>query len=166
MWLHDSQHRNSEGGTQCDCRHHDEWLQRMGAVMRNRSTHHRLLSNPIQTVNNAITDYRVTFCAAKSRGRKDQAFAFDQASIAYRLPLATSRACQESAPRESLQLGNRRMRDMSAMIAPDADCIYTFQLPALVTCCIKIENIEKASVGHRSVPFLLGNAAAVDASVL
>ncbi|MBH1816802.1 hypothetical protein JAK53_10640 [Stenotrophomonas maltophilia] len=55
---------------------------------------------------------------------------------------------------------------MSALIAPDADCVHTFQLPALVTCCIKIENIEKASAGHRTVLFLLGNAAAADAGVL
>ena len=58
------------------------------------------------------------------------------------------------------------MRDMSALIAPDADCVHTFQLPALVTCCIKIENIEKASAGHRTVLFLLGNAAVADAGVL
>ncbi|MBH1851949.1 hypothetical protein I5V61_06685 [Stenotrophomonas maltophilia] len=58
------------------------------------------------------------------------------------------------------------MGDVFAVVATDADCADSVEVAIAVAYCIKIENVEKACIGHCDVPRIFGDAALIAASIL
>ncbi|WP_445683788.1 hypothetical protein ACUDCE_08165 [Stenotrophomonas pavanii] len=58
------------------------------------------------------------------------------------------------------------MGDVLAVVAADADCGHAVEVAIAVAYCIKIENVEKACIGHCGVPRNFGNVPLIDASIL
>ena len=51
------------------------------------------------------------------------------------------------------------MGDVLAVVATDTDSSHAVEFAIAVACCIEIENVKKACVGHYGVPRNLANPA-------
>ncbi|ENE2730646.1 TPA: hypothetical protein UM350_004408 [Stenotrophomonas maltophilia] len=58
------------------------------------------------------------------------------------------------------------MGDVFAVVATDTDCSHAVEVAIAVAYCIKIENVEKACIGHCGVPRNFGDVALLNASIL
>ncbi|UXB21800.1 hypothetical protein K7566_08895 [Stenotrophomonas maltophilia] len=58
------------------------------------------------------------------------------------------------------------MGDVFAVVATDTDCGHAVEVAIAVAYCIKIENVEKACIGHCGVPRNFGDVPLIDASIL
>lgn len=85
--------------------------------------------------------------------------ALNQTGVADGLTLAAPGASEQGAARHRFQLRCLGVGDVLAVVATDTDSDHAVEFAIAVACCIEIENVEKASVGHYGVPRNLANRA-------